>query len=271
MNNKVSIVIPVYRKEPDEPERMSLVQCFKVLCNYHIIFFCGSSFDCIYYEKFAEKYNVAFQKRTFSDNSFKSKEAYNALCLSKEFYTAFTDYEFILIYQLDAWVFRDELAYWCNTNYDYIGAPYPIDLNENTDKVVFFTVGNGGFSLRRVQPIVDLLGAFRRINSWQQLLMAYKNRISKNPLFYFYVLLRYVGFRNTIGYLKKDKWEDHFFSEVGRLTPYIRVPTADVALRFSFEYKPTAAFTANNAKLPFGCHGWTWIEYDEFWSNHIKS
>lgn len=29
-----------------------------------------------------------------------------------------------MIYQLDAWVFNDELSSWCSLGYDYIGAPF---------------------------------------------------------------------------------------------------------------------------------------------------
>ena len=270
MSNTTAVIIPVYRPEPDENEKMSLSQCISVLGQHPIIFFCGFSFDYSYYKIFVEAHGVPFQKRTFPDSFFRSKEAYNKLCLSKDFYAAFTAYEFVLIYQLDAWVFRDEIAYWCSTEYDYIGAPYPTDFDAPTSDVVFSVVGNGGFSLRRVQPIVHLLGTFRRMNTLPQLLKAYRARTRKNPLLYLYVLVRYAGFRNTIGYLKTGKWEDHFFSEVGRLTPYLKIPTADVALRFSFEYKPTAAFITNKGRLPFGCHGWTWIEYDEFWGNYIQ-
>lgn len=39
MNNKVAVIIPVYRKEPGDTEKMSLSQCFKVLGNHSIIFF----------------------------------------------------------------------------------------------------------------------------------------------------------------------------------------------------------------------------------------
>ncbi|WP_245826399.1 DUF5672 family protein [Spirosoma rigui] len=269
MYNQVAIIIPVYRPEPDETEKMSLRQCLSVLGGYPIIFFCGHSFNCSAYERFASDHGVVYQKRTFPDGFFTSKETYNALCLQKAFYTAFADYEFILIYQLDAWVFRDELASWCAKAYDYIGAPYPTDFDAPLDEVVFSTVGNGGFSLRRTKPIINLLSTYRRMKNWSELLDAYAPRTRQNPLFYLYVLIRYAGYRNTISYLKKGKWEDNFFSEVGRLTSYLRIPKAEEALMFSFEYKPSAAFAQNKGQLPFGCHGWTWIEYETFWHHHI--
>ena len=45
----------------------------------------------------------------------------------------------MLIYQLDAFVFQDDLAYWCQQNYDYIGAPWlrDRDFTGLRDKVWF--------------------------------------------------------------------------------------------------------------------------------------
>ena len=99
----------------------------------------------------------------FDAGSFRSHSAYNRLLLGAAFYRTFASYEFILIYQLDAFAFRDELAEWCARGYDYVGAPWidcrwipelrhhwPATTRDNV-------VGNGGFSLRRVAPALKLL------------------------------------------------------------------------------------------------------------------
>ena len=89
--------------------------------------------------------------------------------LSFNFYESFLDYKYILIYQLDAFVFKDDLIFWCNKNYDYVGAPWIASISNNPftlllnkissifdskekkeRKKIFFKVGNGGFSLRKV-------------------------------------------------------------------------------------------------------------------------
>lgn len=46
--------------------------------------------------------------------------------LSAEFYERFLAWDYILLCQTDAFVFRDELADWCARGYDYIGAPWPL-------------------------------------------------------------------------------------------------------------------------------------------------
>ena len=83
--------------------------------------------------------------------------------LNPNFYQRFRRFEYILIYQLDAFVFSDRLEEFCRLGYDYIGAPWPLgDGNKHNEELVvegnhFLTVGNGGFSLRRVQACIDAL------------------------------------------------------------------------------------------------------------------
>lgn len=46
--------------------------------------------------------------------------------LEADFYRRFGKYKYMLIYQLDAFVFSDKLLDFCEMGYDYIGAPvYP--------------------------------------------------------------------------------------------------------------------------------------------------
>ncbi len=243
----------------------------KVMGNHPIIFFCGHKFDCSYYISICKKFSVPFEKRTFKSKYFRSKKDYNKLCLSKLFYTTFSDFQFILIYQLDAWVFSDQLEYWCNQNFDFIGAPFPNDMDAIKEDVRFSVVGNGGFSLRRIDSIISLINhKHYHIKSWDQLTEAYHGKIAKNPVWLLYCLFRAMGYKNTINYLRKNNWEDHFFFEVSRLTSFIRVPDPYTALKFSFEYRPSVAFFQNGNKLPMGCHGWSWIEYDDFWNKFIN-
>ncbi|NBB22944.1 hypothetical protein GVN20_26545 [Runella sp. CRIBMP] len=269
MKHKVAVVIPIYRLMPNELELKSLNQCLNVLKSYPIIFFCANSFDSSNYENIVKSYSITFEKKCFDDKYFKDKKGYNSLCLNKYFYQSFDSFDFMLIYQLDAWVFRDELNYWCSLGYDYIGAPFPEDFDAKQNEVVFSVVGNGGFSLRKISTIVNILSGNKRLKNWQQLISPKSKRAKMNPLLYPYLFIRYLGYRNTINHLKKDIWEDHFFSEVYKLTSYINIAPPELALAFSFEYRPSAAFEINNQLLPFGCHAWHWIEYDEFWRKFI--
>ena len=78
-------------------------------------------------------------------------EGYNELLLSENFYTTFSAFKYILIYQPDSYVFRDELMEWCKEGYDYIGAPW---LEDNDEQIKLNGVGNGGFSLRNIEKFL---------------------------------------------------------------------------------------------------------------------
>lgn len=88
----------------------------KVLQHYPIIFVAPDSLH-------ADYFTSEDQIERFDDAYFKSPKTYNKLLINPLFYERFVAYEFMLIHQLDAYVFKDELEKWCNKGYDYIGAP----------------------------------------------------------------------------------------------------------------------------------------------------
>ena len=87
-------------------------------------------------------------------------QRYNAMMLSTDFYRLFDDYEYILICHLDSWVFRDELEYWINLGYDYVGPPLFLlkePARNSLESLVAPQGGNGGFCLRKIDSTVKLL------------------------------------------------------------------------------------------------------------------
>ncbi|MBO7213161.1 MAG: hypothetical protein J6U99_01215, partial [Rikenellaceae bacterium] len=111
--NRVVVVIPTYRNELSEWEKLSLEQCVKVLSkNHHIKIVAPEGID-----------SHGLQVERFDSKFFDGLAGYNKLMLAAEFYDRFSDYDYILIYQLDGWVFRDRLNEWCSQGWDYIGAP----------------------------------------------------------------------------------------------------------------------------------------------------
>jgi hypothetical protein len=156
----------------------------------------------------------------------------------------------MLIYQLDAWIFKDELIDWCLKDYDYIAAPW-MDVNfvsrywkENSrigQYLSYFNispnmVGNGGFSLRKVKKFILLLKIFKK---------------------------------------KAEKWyinanEDFFWSlYVPYYYPFFKVPSKKIALSFAFETQPEICFEQNDYMLPMGCHAWE-KNNPYFWKAFIK-
>jgi hypothetical protein len=263
---KACVVIPVYKTELSAYERISLSQCIQVLGAYDI-YLVGP-------ERLSQKFkssmylgDARLSYKTFSDSFFSDIPAYNRLMKSPAFYKAFLDYEFLLIHQLDAFVFSDELERWCNFDFGTIGAPLfeGHDFAEKGSMIV--GQGNGGFCLRKVRACYDVVSQYRWLN--------YK-RSFEGPAAPFYVRwYRFVKHRllfNFSGYpFQPIINEDLFWAEVvPKAFPNFKVPSPSEAIGFSFEVNPDVLFEKNGRKLPFGCHAW-W-KYDlEFWKKHIEA
>lgn len=214
-----AVVIPIYKENLNEFEKISLQQVQKILGRYEIIFFApeGKNFS------YTQNYKVVH----FPQQFFQGVSGYNTLMLSPSFYEKFLDYDFILIYQLDAFVFSDKLEYFCSLGYDYIGAawPYiwkPVPTNVIDDKKIILRVGNGGFSLRNTKSCYNIL------------------------------------FNNSdiLGKLK-DLPEDVIFSYFGFFKQFdFNVAPINISYKFSTEYFIERIIKKNHGELPFGCHAW---------------
>lgn len=147
----VCIVIPIYKESPSSSEAKSIRRCRDILCDYDTFFVIPKDFNRQNYEC----YGFGFSE--FDRNFFLSNNSYSQLCISEEFYSRFSAYDYMLIYQPDAWVFRDELLEWCERGYDYVGAPW-CHLCRNHQEHMFDTkfVGNGGLSLRKIGKFIDI-------------------------------------------------------------------------------------------------------------------
>ena len=226
----VAVVIPVYKAKPSSSELKSFQQCLNVLGEYPIVLIAPKGFDSRIYDQIAGKKLTYIH---FDGKYFTSTKGYSELLLSNSFYKYFVSYTYILIYQLDAWVFRNELSSWCALGYDYIGAPWlePPPITSGKKPIINLSnhlknrVGNGGFSLRKVKSHIKWA-------TWVSLIF---KLIPKN--------------------------EDILWS---LFVPF-KKPSHLKALAFAFEMDPEMSFKLNNNKIPFGCHAWE--KYNpEFWN-----
>jgi hypothetical protein len=250
-----AVIIPIYRTQLTEYELISLNQLYSLLCLHPLIVVKPKSLNLA---KLKEKYPlISFE--SFDDHFFHGRKGYNKLMLSPQFYERFLLYDYILIHQLDAYVFRDELLHWCEFGYDYVGAPwlkkriyhYPIISNirniihyykikrgKHSSQELYNKVGNGGFSLRKVK-------------SHHEFLIKYKDKVQK-------------ALANE---------NNHFFHEDVFLSmeiPEFNIPSALEALNFSFDKYPSYCFSLTNKKLPFGCHSWFHYKRKWFWKSIIN-
>lgn len=266
---EVVIVIPVYRSDPKKEEIASLKQCFSILGHYDIVLLTYQGLICDAYDRVAKEFKIELKHVFFDESFFGSVEGYNRLCLDRMFYNRFIDYEYMLIYQLDAWVFRDELSHWCSKGYDFIGAPWFKKVKDQFSYDFSEFIGNGGLSLRRISFCLRALNYKRPIFSWKWLL----NKSGSCNLLKF--LPKSVGVHNNRNWfvMKEDKPainEDLFFSFFKYSYMNCHFPNLEEALKFSFEVHPSYMFELNHKVLPFGCHAYRKYEYDTFWKQYIK-
>jgi hypothetical protein len=184
----------------------------------------------------------------------------------------------MLIYQLDCWVFQDDLMYWCEQGYDYIGAPWFDKFSEADDNSKMLPLaGNGGLSLRRIQAFIEALenkGKYGRhkVESLSDICIAYfkcKKLNWKTLIWPYQILKEYFDRYNIIINVFQKRNEDAVISELfPRLNKDFRVAPADKAMYFAFEVLPRRLM-AITKKLPFGCHAFERYDWD-FWRGYIR-
>ncbi len=213
------------------------------------------------------------------DSWLASIDTYNAMLLQPWFYRLFSEWDYLLIYQLDAWILRDDLDEWLNKGYTYIGAPWTGHLGPDTPDI---GVGNGGFSLRNVSEMIRIcessLWRWMPVFRWRKL--AYRMTLfrryslfpwQQRPLLFAKRLLLFLamsfGWHNTLDYYAKiGTQEDHLWSLFAPCVfGWMRIPSMAEAAAFAVETNPRQTFAAYGVCRPLGCHAWE--KHDrEFWT-----
>lgn len=246
----VVVVIPIYKEQLSDLESKSLEQAYHILSVHKLIVIKPSSLNL---NKLSKKFPL-LSFVSFDDVFFQGIKGYNSLMLSSLFYKEFLYSQYMLIYQLDAYVFKDELLKWCNKGYDYIGGPwlkkpvYNLPLVKEfmhfihwhkqlrgkfSKQMLYNKIGNGGLSLRKVE-------------AHYQATITYQHKIE-----YYLSQKRYHGYN-----------EDVFWAiEV----PEFNFPDPLEALAFSFDKYPSLCYKLNKHQLPFGCHAWHKRKMRRFW------
>ena len=221
----VVICIPIYKPELSIFEQAALRQLNKVLANYQRVFFAPESlaFD---FGELGEGIKI----ERFPDCFFRGMINYSALLLNVDFYRRFQQYEYMLIYQTDAFVFSDRLADFCAMGYDYIGAP--VSRINPLWNFITARVGNGGLSLRKVSSAIRMLEKCK-----EEL---------DGPLAGMFW-----------------QWEDIFWGYCGRHKHLnFKVPSVRLATEFALQDDVAHGFKRmQKGWRPFGCHGWWQMDY----------
>jgi len=249
----IIIVIPVHRAQLTADERLSIAQCERVLGRYTIRFVAPKAVRKV--EGF-EHISVVH----FEDAYFQSVASYNRLMLSKDFYECFAEYAYILIYQPDAFVFRDELLSWAQAGYTYLGAPWILKAKYRTwwgrlvlqlrglryhlrgipfrPLLLGDKTGNGGLSLRKTAEFIHTC----------------KNEQA--------TIQEYLE--------KSERWSEYNEDAFWATRSDFRYPDVRTALRFAFDLYPEECLRQTSHALPFGCHGWCKAKAETFWRPIIE-
>lgn len=226
----VAIVIPVYRENLDVDEYIAINQAIKVFEGKYDIYF-------LLPQKMKDWKSNEFcsiKRHIVSDLSMSSRFSYNEIMLSKWFYDYYADYRYMLLYQTDAFVFCDKLKYFCEFDYDYIGAPWIYGMKYYDTGSVFSDeqknvyVGNGGLSLRKID-------SFRKV-------------LTEKPL-------------------SVMDPEDVVWAACESET--FKVAPIWLASEFAIESCSEICLKMNNGLLPMGVHQWAKQNY-VLWSKHIE-
>ena len=240
MKYEVCIVVPCYKAEFDENERISFDRLINILGHYDIYIIAPRRLK----EKIG--YLSGVETVCFDDSDFDGRDAYSRLMLSEKLYRRFADYKYMLLHQLDVYVFSDRLKEFCDLGFDYIGAPLPKYLWKNIYEALGpteeYCVGNGGFSLRKISSCLRILTEKEKIY----------HRTGMGKIFE-------VGEDEFWGYCGNS--EDIDFS----------VPPIDLASRFSMEAYDKKRFSEFPDDLPFGCHGWPREPWNKVWKPYVFS
>lgn len=237
MRKKLCVIIPVYKAKLTQNEKLSIQTTIEKMKGEDIFFITYQGEHLEEYKKYSDVAFSFFDKKYFSD-----LKGYNSLMLSLTFYKRFKNYEYMLIVQPDALLFKGKeyLFKLLEQKYDYWGAEWKSGIKLHRfefgekysllNKDIFLRtflagkpqklfVGNGGLSIRNIKKTQRLLlFYYAAAKTWQ---------VNEDGFFAYYGINNWMKFR---------------------------VAPPEMARCFSLEVGMHRGLKAG--KIPFGVHGW---------------
>lgn len=246
---KYCIAIPAYKNTLTVSEKFSLKRLHDVVKNKENVYlFCPFRLDMTEYKKIFPEIKAI----GFNIENFVSIDAYSHLCMSYDFYNSFSEYEYMLIYQLDCYLVKDNIEEWCYKGYDYIGAPILVPHSDwknftvdNEGHIVSFapSVGNGGLSLRNIDTFLEITDPRGELRTYYSL---------------------------TDEKLEQVKYEDVFFCVDIRKLYDMRISKWNEAMNFAIDMNPDIAYDRYGMKgYPMGIHAFE--KNIPFWKGKIDA
>lgn len=251
----VCIIIPIYKSYMSDLESISFNRIVKVFFSRRIYIICPPSVH-----KFANQFLKNFENvaiTTFNEECFKGFRNYNRLLMSNDFYDRFSEFNYVLMCQLDVFVIKDELDYWIAKKADNIGAPL-FEGFTNPSSIIK-KGSNGGFCLRNTKSCLLVLSSIKirysKIKSVWKIESVWYRKLYR--LFCDGLIFNY-----KFNLLRPIINEDIFWSViVPEKFTWFKVADPEEAKYFAFDANPRLLFKMCNFKFPMAIHAW-W-KYDK--------
>jgi len=262
------VIIPVHKPNLSEDDQISLKACFEKLNQFASFLIYPEGMDVSQYLLIHPQLLL----KSVDPLWLASIEGYNKMKLNIDFYNMFKQYQYMLTYELDAYIFDSNI---CNSEYlncDYIGAPYFEGYLNAAPNSPIIEGENSGFSIRNIQSCIYVLESIEHYNfEWK----LYKHIFSKSRIL-----------RSALNRLTRRRFEAliygqmsfHFSNEhfnedmvwsrtIPHIFPKFKIADTKTAIKFSFEVNPDVLYEMNNHQLPAGCHAWP--KFRSFWKDYI--
>lgn len=267
-NNSICAVLPVHKPAMTGYERVSLKACCTHLQNFDCFLVHPAGMDI---SEYLQVYPALIAKPV-NPQWLSSVEDYNRMKVDAAFYEMFHTYNYMLTYELDAFIFSSDFEKYQVFEFDFIGAPI-FEGYMNADKNSrFLGCLNSGFSVRNIQSCIKVLQEIPALKRQWKLFRFFKTNFTiTRKILVKMKWKKLVVFEHDhwVAYIKGQYFhEDIFWSDITPvLFPFYKVADFKSASSFSFEVNAPHLFKLNNQTLPMGCHAWA--KFMDFWKDHI--
>lgn len=273
MKSSCVVVFPIYAIVLSRAEQASLLNCISKWRDYGLLFVYMQSLDMsTIFQAIASLGlpSLPCGAETVEDKWLQSVESYNSMLSHGWFYRHFQGWKYVLIHQLDAWLLGENLEQWVDKGCACIGAAWANHFGPDTPDLA---IGNGGFSLRRVDEMIRICESFQtaHVSLFRWGGLAYRGALFRRtlffswsqwpPLFFKRLLIfrrMFMGWGSTLSsYARIGIQADHLISVCAPwVFPWMRLPSLAEAAAFAVETNPRHTCAHSLIRQPFGCHAW---------------
>jgi hypothetical protein len=265
------VVVPAYCEVLKDWERFAFLNNIRRLGKHTFALVVPQSMDCSQYVELAPSIEIV----RFPDDNFRSADSYSLLCLSDHFYAAFSAYRYLLICQLDAYIFSSEINHWISLDIDFVGGAVSKSDPQQNQFIRWINSLNGGLSLRNVASHRRVLKSKNLVDCERLSFELHRDMapttafMDRSPYYRAKLALHAFAARCRSGFkdLTSSEFitglrtgqilaEDQFWSRFApRFDPSFKVASLAEAKLFSAQFSLDLTMSLFRQHPPFGCHG----------------